>query len=105
MTALQNFGLSVAPLGVALLIPDHPQQVLLPPPLHANHQVGGILMSLSSYLHRMPELRSSPWSFCSWDALVRLLLLLLLFLLLLRLLFFCYCCRHRPPVSQASRCC
>ena len=29
MTALQNLGLSVAPLGVAMLIPDHPQQVLL----------------------------------------------------------------------------
>jgi hypothetical protein len=27
MTALQNLGLSVAPLGVSLLIPDHPQQV------------------------------------------------------------------------------
>ena len=27
MTALQNFGLSVAPLGVAMLIPDHPQSL------------------------------------------------------------------------------
>jgi hypothetical protein len=32
MTALQNLGLSVAPLAVAMLIPDHPQQVP-PPPL------------------------------------------------------------------------
>ncbi len=33
MTALQNLGLSVAPLAVAMLIPDHPQQVPPPPPL------------------------------------------------------------------------
>jgi hypothetical protein len=32
MTALQNLGLSVAPLAVAMLIPDHPQQVPPPPP-------------------------------------------------------------------------